>query len=139
MASTYRLGPVRDRRARVEQGNKHALADAVSEARATAAEVEVAAARVATVRARLAIAAPPLAGAAARTLADRYLARRRRELAEARVEEARARASHAGRLDAIDTSRGALAAARAEKEVIERHFARWREQQRKLAEARREE
>lgn len=139
MASTYRLGPVRDRRERVEQGSKLALADAVSEARATAADVEVAAARVATVRARLAIAAPPSAGAAARTLADRYLARRRRELAEARVEEARARASHVGRLDAIDSSRGALAAARADKEVIERHFARWREQQRKLAEARREE
>jgi hypothetical protein len=37
---------------------------------------------------------------------------------------------------AVGEARGRLALARASRELIERHFARWRDQQRKLAERR---
>jgi hypothetical protein len=74
--------------------------------------------------------------AARRTLAERFVARRRRELAAALDDVARAEAVHDERLGAVDAARRTLARARAEREVIERHFERWRQERKKLAERR---
>lgn len=69
-------------------------------------------------------------------MADRFVARRRRELADALAEEAHAEDAHEARLGHVDAARRSLARARAEREVIERHFERWRTERRKLAERR---
>ena len=69
-------------------------------------------------------------------LAERYVARRQRELDRARDEELRAGAAHVASGSAVDLARATLARARADRELIERHFARWREARRKLAERR---
>lgn len=50
--------------------------------------------------------------------------------------EDRARAAHDVQEGTVDAARATLSRARAEREVIERHFAKWRERQRKLAERR---
>ena len=68
--------------------------------------------------------------------AEHYITRLRRDVDAAIGEELRAEAAHDTRLDAIDGARGRLQRARAEREVIERHFATWREARRKLAERR---
>ena len=68
--------------------------------------------------------------------ADQFIVRTRRDLEAALDAHARAQASHRGQLDAVDSARGRLARARADKEVIERHFARWRTERAKLAERR---
>ncbi len=68
--------------------------------------------------------------------AEHYLTRLRRDLDAAVGEELRVEAAHGSRVDAVDVARGGLRRARAEREVIERHFASWRETQRKLAERR---
>jgi hypothetical protein len=139
----YRLAPLRDARDRDERARRGALVSAVDDARATAdgmtgAASRIAAARAATdaaVRARSQL----LAGGASPALlalADRCAERRRRELDAAIGEHLRARAVHEGRLAAVDEARGRLALARADRELLERHFARWREQQHKLAERR---
>jgi hypothetical protein len=86
--------------------------------------------------ARAAATAAAATTAATRVLADRYATRRRRELADARDEHARAAAEHATRLGAVGHARATLARARADREVIERHFARWREARRKRADNR---
>jgi hypothetical protein len=142
----YRLAPLRDARDRDERARRGALAAAVGDARTAAdgvagAERRVAGARAAldaAVRARAAILGRPTGGAspALIALADRHAQRRRRELDAAIGEHLRARAAHDGRLAAVEEARGRLALARADRELIERHFARWRDQQRKLAERR---
>jgi hypothetical protein len=64
------------------------------------------------------------------------VARLRRDLEAAEDAVERARAAHAGTLADLDLARGKLVRARADKQVIERHFAAWRAQQAKLADRR---
>ena len=104
----YRLAPLRDVRTRDEKTRKGELASAVGDARETQAKLDAARART----------------QAARAVLDVALTTRDTELA------------HDARLDHIDVARGTLARARADREVIERHFARWRDDQRKLRERR---
>ncbi|HSD86819.1 MAG TPA: hypothetical protein VLB44_04865 [Kofleriaceae bacterium] len=139
----YRLAAVRDVRARDEQARKGDLAVAVGDARQTqgrldAARERTAAARAALLTAQQARDALLSAGSAGSALvrAEAYIARRRRELEAATGEEVRCEAVHAGRIDEIDAARGTLTRARAERQVIERHFERWREDRKKLAERR---
>jgi hypothetical protein len=136
----YRLAPLRDVRARDERTQRYGLAAAVGDARTTEAEVAAAARRVEEARAILAAALATRGSGAAHVLAlaDRHVSHRRRQLDAAVAAHARARDAHAGKLAAVDASRGQLTAARADKEVIERHFARWRTAQQKLAERREE-
>ncbi len=139
--SRYRLAPVRNARERNEAVRRGDLASAVGDARET--EGLLAAARARTELARRALDAARVAAvpSAATTperlvIAERFVARRRREFAEIRDAELRAEGAHGERLGGVDIARGRLALARAERELIERHFARWRETQRKLAERR---
>jgi len=143
----YRLSPVRDQRARDERVRRGDLAAAVGDARETEGRVAVAAARVTAARGALAdargawmaLAARPAgagATAAALVVAERFVDRRRAELAAAIDAHLRADAAHRGQLDQVDAARGRLALARAEREVIERHFAQWRTARKKLAERR---
>jgi len=139
----YPLAPVRDARARDERTHRGKLADAAHDAKISEADVQraadrIGAARSALVTARTARDALLAAGVtpARLVVAEAYLTRRRRELDAATAEHLRAHAAHTGRLEAIDDARGALARARADKEVVERHFSAWREAQRKLAERR---
>lgn len=134
---------MRDARAREERRRRGDLAGAVGDAQALAASVEQSASRI--VRARAAIAAARAArdellarGAPAAAIArhERYLGRLRRDLDAALGEQLRADARHRGQLDAVDAARASLTLARAEREVIERHFERWRVERRKLAERR---
>jgi hypothetical protein len=76
----------------------------------------------------------PLKSATELALADRYIARRRKELAAALDEELRSQLAHDQREGEVELARGQLVRARADREVIERHFARWREDRRKRAE-----
>lgn len=141
----YRLGPLRDVRALDVRAKRQDLAAAVDEARATAEDVAAATARVEHARALLARARDAREAllatgctSIALVVADRYTLRRRRELDAVVAEAARLTAIHAGRLGAITGVRDRLTAARADKELIERHFARWREARHKLV-ARRED
>ncbi len=54
----------------------------------------------------------------------------------AQDEHARARAARDAQLGELDAARLRLATARADREVIERHFAGWREARKKAAERR---
>ncbi len=138
-ADRYRLDPLRDARTRDEKVRKGELAGAVGDARSTAAELARATDRVITARAALdaARAQPAGGGSAAAILrVEQFIVRRRRELERAIDAQLRADAAHRGQLDAVDTARGRLAHARGQREVIERHFAQWRTQRRKLAERR---
>lgn len=139
----YRLAPVRDARARDERIRRGDLAVAVGDARETAARLEAARAR--TKAARDAVTAAVASRAtlldrqttpAQLALADQYIARKRGELERALGEELRAEAAHEHRLGSLDEARQRLARAKADREVIERHFARWRETRKKLAERR---
>jgi hypothetical protein len=139
----YRLAPVRDARVRDERVRRGALAAAVGDARDTEAQLAAARARTSAARATLASALATrdeivrLATTPARlVLAERYIARRRAELDAARGEELRAEAAHARTLGSLDEARRRLARARADREVIERHFARWRKAQEQLADRR---
>ncbi|MDX2094106.1 MAG: hypothetical protein SFX73_40120 [Kofleriaceae bacterium] len=139
----YRLAPVRDARARDERVRKGDLADAVVDARKAQARVDAAEAAVTAARDRLAAARRAqherlLAGASADEVArgERYLARLRAAVATALDVQERAAAAHRGQLASVDLARARLANARAEKEVIERHFARWRTDQAALRERR---
>jgi hypothetical protein len=138
MVDRYRLEPLRQVREHSERSKRNDLAGAVGDARVTAEEVAAAAKRMDDARARLRTARGVFetSTAHALALADRYVARCRRALDDAVAEHARARAIHAGRLADVDKASGALTAARADKQVIERHFERWRETQRKLADRR---
>jgi hypothetical protein len=135
----YRLEPVRDARARDERTRKSALAGAIADAShadaaLTTARARPEAARLALDQALAAREATPTAHA--RALADRFVTRRRRELADARTHELAAEAARADHAGVVDAARVQLARARADREVIERHFARWREDRRKAAERR---
>ena len=143
MGDGYRLTPVRDERARQQRMRENDLAAAVGDARATQEAVD--AARATVQRARDVIAAADRARAAqlaagatthAVALSERHLTRLRRDLDGALDALARATASHAGQVAATDAARSRLTLARADKEIIERHFARWRTERAKLAERR---
>jgi len=134
---------MRDARVRDERVRRTELAGAVGDAQRLAADLDGAADRVALVRAAVADAnarrdATLAAGASIAAIArhDRYLRRLRRELDAARGEALRAEAHHRDQLGAVDEARRRLTLARADREVIERHFAAWRAERRKLAERR---
>jgi hypothetical protein len=134
---------MRDARARDERVRRAELAGTLEEAQRLAADLEGATDRVARARAAIAAAtatrdAMLVEGAPVAAVArhDRYLRRLRRDLDDARGELVRADARHRGQLDAVDDARRRLTLARAEREVIERHFAAWRAERRKLAERR---
>lgn len=67
---------------------------------------------------------------------ERFIARCRGLVAAMTKAELRANAAFDSRAEAVDDARAILACARAEREIIERHFARWREAQLKLADRR---
>jgi hypothetical protein len=125
---------------RIQQGD---LAGAVGDAQSLAGAVEKAAHRVERALAAIAAAtshrdAALSAGTAIATIAhlERFVRRLRHGLEAARAELLRAEARHRGQQGIVDLARGRLARARAEREVIERHFAAWRAERRKLAERR---
>ena len=141
----YRLAPVRDARARDERSRRGELAAAVGSARELADRLEAARARTAAARhaladaitARAALVGPAHATTSSQLVrADRFIARRRRELEGARGEELRAEAAHDERLGSVDDARRHLLRARADRELVERHFARWRDARRRLADRR---
>src|SRR5450432_3258795 len=130
----YRLGPLRDVRERAEAAGRGNLASKIGDASITAAVVADAHTRSSTARAALAAAIsaiPSTATAHQRLLAERFIARRRHELAAARDEELRAELAHDRRQSEVDSARLQLARARADRQVIERHFERWRDEQKK--------
>jgi len=139
----YRLAPLRDARTRDERVRRGDLAVAVGDARETAARLDAARARTQAARAAV-TAATAARDSLTRThttpaqlvLADRFIARRRAELDRVIGEELRVEAAHESRLDSLDVARQRLVRARADREVIERHFATWRQTQQKLAERR---
>lgn len=137
----YRLAPVRDARARDERVRRGDLAAAIGDARETQGRLD--AARSRTVAARTALAGAIatrqslLTGTPAQlVLAEQFVARRRRDLADALAEEGRAEDAHDARLGHVDDARRSLTRARADREVIERHFERWRTERKRLAERR---
>ena len=139
----YRLKPVADARARDERGKRADLAAAAGGARASQAQVDAALQRVDEARrsleaARAAQRTRVATGTTSTLLerAEQFIARTRRDLDAAIDAHARAEASHRGQLVAVDAARDRLARARADKEVIERHFARWRTERTKLTERR---
>ena len=135
----YRLAPLRDVRTLKEKAKKGELASAVGDARETQAKLDAARARTQAARTALDVArttpATETTGAQL-ARADLFIARRRRDLERAIAEEARCEAAHAERQGMVDAARLVLARARADREVIERHFAKWREARQKLAERR---
>lgn len=121
---------------RVKTGD---LAGAVGEAAATARALAAAGERVQRARETLAaaiIARTAPGSAAAIVRADQFVTRLRRDLDQAIDAELRAGAVHGGQLAEVETARGKLVHARGQREVIERHFAHWRTERRKLAERR---
>jgi hypothetical protein len=143
VTARYQLSPVRDARERDERVRRAELADAVDRAHAARADLAVIAGRIERGRAAIADATARRElllerGAAAHAIAglERYVGRLRRELESARDEQLRAEALHRGQLDAVDVARERLVRARAEREVIERHFAAWRAERQRLAERR---
>jgi hypothetical protein len=137
----YRLAPVRDTRIRDERARRSDLAVAVGDADATRFLLAAIARRVDEAKARLVDAivgrnALHATGASRLLLAERYVERRRHELEAVVAELDRATRTHDDKLEVVDGARGRLSAARAEREVIERHFARWREDRKRLAERR---
>lgn len=142
-ADRYRLKPVADARSREERVRRGDLAAAASDARASQLVIDASARRVEEARAKLEAARTAqrtriASGTTSSELArgEHYIVRTRRDLDAALDAHARAEVSHRGQLDAVDSARGRLARARADKEVIERHFARWRAEKAKLAERR---
>ena len=143
MTARYRLAPMRDARVRNERVQRGDLAGAIGDAHARAADVAEVAGRVARARAAIAAAIGTrdrvlAGGTASTTLAhfESYLRRLRHDLEAARGELRRAERLHRGQLEVVDASRDRLALARAQRQVIERHFAAWRAERRKLAERR---
>jgi hypothetical protein len=135
----YRLTPVRELRALAEREKRGELAGAVGDARV--AEERLVATREKTTEARRLLQAAhahcqTATTAARRMLAERYVARARRAVEAAVADELRAEAALANELGEVDLARRTLARARADRELVERHFARWREAQRKLADRR---
>jgi hypothetical protein len=139
----YRLAAVRELRTRDEKSRKGELANAVGDARETLAKLEATRARTQTAKAAWLGARASRdqlldAGATSQQLAhaDHFIARRRHELDRAVAEELRCEAAHAERQGNVDAAQLVLARSRAEREVIERHFERWRSERRKLADRR---
>jgi hypothetical protein len=139
----YRLAPVRNARERDERIRRGDLAVAVGDVHATQARLDAARAR--TQAARDAVNAAVACRATLLTtqttparlvLADELITRRRNELDRAIGEELRAEAVHGSRLGSLDEARQRLVRARAQRELIERHFASWRKTQAKLADRR---
>jgi hypothetical protein len=145
-ADRYQLAAVRDARERDERGKRGELASSVGDAREALARLEAAQGRTKQARTALAealtareacLAASPTPAWMARIAnADRFVMRRRHELDAALGEELRAHGSHDAHQGVVDVQRMRLARARADREVIDRHFARWREGKHKLAERR---
>ena len=138
-ADGYRLKPVRDARTRDERVKKGELAGAVGDAATTASALAAATERVERARAALSAATSARAtqgSAAAIVRAEQFVLRRRKELDQAIDAQLRSGAAHRGQLAEVDTARGRLVHARGQREVIERHFAQWRTERRKLAERR---
>jgi hypothetical protein len=134
---------MREARSRDERIRRGDLAGAAGDAQALADGVDAVARRTAQLRTAIAAVASErdrlLAhGATAATIAhfERYLRRLRHDLDAAAGELLRAAARHRGQLEAVDAARDRLTLARAEREVIERHFAAWRAERRKLVERR---
>lgn len=126
-------------RALVERQKRGELAGAVGDARA--AEERLAVGKEKTTEALRALRAAEAQwqtepSAARRVVAERYVARMRRVVEAARADELRAEAALANELGEVELARRTLARARADRELVERHFARWREAQRKLADRR---
>lgn len=134
----YRLSPVHKVRSLDERAKQGDLAGAAADARVTQAKIDAAQSRVERVREaiRRARETSGAATASALAIAERYLARLRRDLEAALDELDRAEAAHRGQLERVDAARLHLARARADKELVERHFARWRDEKRKLADRR---
>src|SRR6185295_4074233 len=139
----YRLAPMHEARTRDERVKRGDLASAVRDALTLATGVDASARQVARYRTQIAAAHAHRdqlleRGATVATLArlDRYVLRLRHALDAARGEQLRAEARHRGQLAAVDQARGRLLLARADREIIERHFATWRAERRKLAERR---
>ncbi|HTL37071.1 MAG TPA: hypothetical protein VL326_28245 [Kofleriaceae bacterium] len=139
----YRLAAVRDVRARDEKSRKADLSSAVVDARETQGKLDAARARTKAAQTALAAAQTAretqlLAGATTTQLAraDLFLARRRNDLAQTIAEETRCEAAHSERQGKVDAARLVLARARADREIIERHFERWRNERKKLADRR---
>jgi hypothetical protein len=139
----YRLAPIRAARARDERIRRGDLAVAVDDANETASRLDAARDRTGAARAALARAIDARdelsrsgTTSAQLVVADRFIARRRGEVDRAVGEELRAEAAHDTRLGSVDEAQRRLVRARADREVIERHFATWRQTQRKLADRR---
>lgn len=139
----YRLKPVADARSRDERVRRGDLAAATADARTSQAQVDATARTVAAARGKLEAARTAqhelvTRGTTSTLLAraEQFVIRTRRDLEAALDAHARALASHRGQLDAVDSARDRLARARADKEVIERHFARWRTEKARLVERR---
>lgn len=132
----YRLQPVREVRAIDERVKQGELADATNLAKKTAAAVDKARARISELEQRIAAARRPEATSTAIELRERYLARLRRALDEAKTQLAHAIVAHEAKTSVVDAARVRLVRARADKEVVDRHHAKWREMQAKLAERR---
>jgi hypothetical protein len=134
---------LRDTRKRDERIRRGDLAVAVGDARETAARLDTARARTKLARDAVASAVTArdaLLGAATTSarlvIVERFITLRRRELDRALGEELRAEAAHGSQLGTLDEARQRMVRARADREVIERHFARWRQDQAKLRERR---
>ncbi|HET9624077.1 MAG TPA: hypothetical protein VFP84_22045 [Kofleriaceae bacterium] len=146
MDTRYRLAPMRDLRAREARVRQGELAGVLDGAQASAAEVAECVHRLENLRAALDETARrralALAAGDARiariTQLEQFAARLRREHDAALGELARAEARHHGQLAEVDAARHRLARARADRELIERHFERWRAERARLAERREE-
>ena len=141
--SRYRLGAVRDARSLAERGKRSELAAAVGDAREAQARLEAARTRTAAARQALATALATRdrlvqTGTIPAHLiaAERFVTRRRHELEATLGEELRLEAAVDAQQDSVDVARRTLARTRADRELIDRHFARWREARKKLAERR---
>jgi hypothetical protein len=137
----YRLAPAREMRSRDERIKRGELASAASASRASEADVATAAEGVELARTAIDRAVAPAMAMPATKSRDlvgreRFLARLRRDLDDRKIEHAHAVASHAGTVAKLDGARQRLARSRADREVIERHFERWRSERAKLADRR---
>jgi colicin import membrane protein len=81
--------------------------------------------------------APPRTAAQLRA-AEAYVARRHRDLLDARAARERAAAAAAAAALDVTDARVTLGTARAQRELLERHFARWRQARRQRADRREE-
>lgn len=133
------LAAVRDARASVERRARARLAAALAALQEACERLDLSRAREQHARAALATAVSTrttmlAAGGtpASLILADRFVARRRRERERAGAESGRAQAEVDARQADADDARRDLAAARADRELVERHVAARHDARRKL-------